>query len=144
MNKKEIVWEDLINSTPSSWWGAIMKWTFALLKLFHIRVFQLDGSKQTRRFLHLDLYELRYVRTWKRKFVDLRYLDERDNLVVARFRVSECWGNIHLTETSKSIKPAKSTKGPATYKLANHEGSVLFWLGIVRRKVWAVGYTQII
>lgn len=142
MNKKEIVWEDLINSAPSSWWGTILKWTFALLKLLHIRVFQLDGSKQERRFLHLDLYQLRYVSTWKRKWVDLRYLDERGDLMVARFKISEWWGKIHLTETSRPVKPAKSTKGPATFKLASHSGSVLFWLGTVRRKVWSITYNQ--
>lgn len=142
MNKKEIVWEDLVNSAPSSWWGTIMKWTFVLLKLLHIRIFQLDGSKQQRRFLHLDLYDLRYVYTWKRKWIDLRYLDERGDLVVARFKVSERYGEICLTETSMPVKPAKSTKGPATYKVADHGGTVLFWLGTVRRKVWTISYNQ--
>ncbi|QBZ70843.1 hypothetical protein pETSU_262 [Edwardsiella phage pEt-SU] len=142
MRKEEIIWEDLVNSAPSSWWGTIMKWTFALLKLLHIRVFQLDGSKRKRRFLHLDLYQLRYVSTWKRGWVDLRYMDESGRLMVTRFKVSEWWGNIYLQETSKPVKPAKSTKGPATFKIADHGGSVLFWLGTVRRKVWAVGYNQ--
>lgn len=144
MNKKEIVWDDLINAAPASWWNKIILTIYALLKILHIRVFELDGSKKERRFLHLDLYQLRYVYVWKQKYVDLRYLDPAGRLMVARFKVSEHWGKIHLQETARPPKPGKYTKGPGTFKASTHDGSVLFWLGTVRRKVWSVSYSQII
>lgn len=142
MRKEEIVWEDLANSAPSSWWASILKWTYALLRILHIRVFQLDGSKKERRFLHLDLYQIRYMSAWKRGWVDLRYVDETGRLMVARFKLSEGIGCIHLQETSRPVKTAKSTKGPSTFKVSTHDASVLFWLGTVRRKVWSIGYNQ--
>lgn len=119
----------------------ILMWLLDLLELYSEKR---QRNRTKRQFLHLDLDQLKYTNSWRRKFADIRYLDEDGRLKVHRFRLSEGTHSIRLTETRAPILPAKYPKGPATFKQATHEASKYMWFGLIRRKVWDLGYYQIL
>lgn len=119
----------------------ILMWLLDLLELYSEKR---QRNRTKRQFLHLDLDQLKYTNSWRRKFADIRYLDEDGRLKVHRFRLSEGAHSIRLTETRAPILPAKYPKGPATFKQATYEASKYMWFGLIRRKVWDLGYYQIL
>ena len=119
----------------------ILMWLLDLLELYSEKR---QKNKAQRKFLHLDLDQLKYVYCWRRKYADIRYLDQNGNLMVHRFRIKHGNCSILLTETRAPVLPAKYPKGPATFKVATHEASKYMWFGLIRRKVWDLGFYQIL
>ncbi len=128
--------------THHGWWWKLKTHTRWLFDKLRLRVIELKGSKRTRSFLHHDLRELRYMYYWEKGFADLRYLNEQGKLVVGRFRLDGHYGSIILTETACPVKFAKPTKGPQTFKRADHESSLLLFFGMIRRRRWSITYGQ--
>lgn len=94
------------------------------------------------KFLLLDLQQM-YVGHRKRRPMRLRFIDKDGSLKSGWFVVSNKYGYFHIKEAwFKSIRPAKLTKGPMTFKKANRLYRHITLKGFVN--TWLIPYEKTI